>query len=143
MILLDTSILSRVFRRPTRGPQEAAIQAEVESLIARRTPLGLPAMVLQEALSGIRSERQFNELEQKLVSSFEILHPRTPEYVEAARLRNRCLAAGFNASGVDCLIAVVTISGGHRLFAADRDFEVIATQAPLRLHKLTRSVGPR
>lgn len=143
MILLDTSILSRVFRRLHPGPQEEAVRAEIERLIARSTPMGLPAMVLQEALSGIRSEKQFAELEQKLLACFEILHPSTRDYLEAARLKNRCLTAGFNASGVDCLIAAVAVAGGHRLFAADQDFDAIAKHAPLKLHKMRQAGRPR
>ena len=96
-------------------------------------PIGLPSVVVQELLSGLRSEREFDELFERLRSAFAIIHPTLPDHVEAARLRNVCLAKGVNLSGVDCLIAAQTIAGGHELFAADGDFAHLARHAPLRL----------
>jgi predicted nucleic acid-binding protein len=139
VILLDTSVLSRAFRRSRPGPSEAALRDSLERLISGKTPLAIPAIVLQEILSGIRSEKQFAELEHKLVSSFQIVHPETAQYLEAASLRNRCLRAGLSVSGVDCLIAAIAIAGGHRLFAMDEDFESIAKHAALKLYRGKRN----
>lgn len=133
MILLDTSVLSRVFRRRRPGPEEERIRTVVERLLASEAPLGLPAIVLQEVLSGISDERQFAELAERLQSSFAILESSTADHVEAARLKNRCQAAGFNVSGPDCLIAVLAIAGGHRLYAVDQDFDRLAEHCPLEL----------
>ena len=135
MILLDTSILSRVFRRSRPGPEELRIQRVVEELMTGDDPLGLPGIVLQETLSGIRSEKQFATLENRLLAAFTVLLPTTAHHIDAARLRNKCLAKGLSASGPDCLIAAMAISGGHELFAADDDFEAIAKQAPLQLFR--------
>ena len=63
MILLDTSVLSRVFRRRRMGPEEQRLQAVVEELMSGDVPLGLPGIVLQEVLSGVRKEKQFADLE--------------------------------------------------------------------------------
>jgi predicted nucleic acid-binding protein len=139
VILLDTSVLSRAFRRSRPGPREDALRHSLERLASGKTPLGIPALVLQEILSGIRSEKQFAELERKLVSSFHIVHPDTSQYREAARLRNRCLRAGLSVSGVDCLIAATAIAGGHQLFSMDEDFDNIARHAPLKLYRGKRS----
>ena len=133
MILLDTSVLSRVFRRRRSGPKEIRLQHILEGLMAGDALLGIPGIVLQEVLSGIRVEKQFGELEKRLLAAFTIVLPTTEDYIEAARLRNRCLAKGLSASGPDCLIAVMVISGGHELFAADADFEAISKHAPLKL----------
>jgi predicted nucleic acid-binding protein len=133
VILLDTSVLSRVFRRRAAGDHEKRLQAIFAELAASETPLGLPGVALQEVLSGIRSERQFAELEQRLRSSFEILNAGTQDHVEAARLKNRCLAKGVTVSGPDCLIATLAIRGEHRLFAIDDDFRAMARHAPLKL----------
>ena len=113
---------------------EEALRRTLQRLVAGKTPLGVPAIVLQEVLSGIRGEKQFAELERKLLGSFQIVHPDTSQYLEAARLRNRCLRAGLSVSGVDCLIAAMAISGGHQLFAMDEDFESMAKHAPLKLY---------
>ncbi len=122
MILLDTSVLSRVFRRKRPGPAETRLREHVEQLLGSDMPLGLPGIVLQEVLSGIRSERQFADLERRLLGAFTIVHPTTADYVESARLKNRCLAGGLNASGPDCLIATVAIAGRHELFESRRGF---------------------
>lgn len=133
MILLDTSLLSRAFRRTRLGPVEQRLLVVLEALMAGEAPLGLPGIVLQEVLSGVRSEKQFAELERRLTAAFVILLPTTAEHIEAARLRNKCLAKGVSASGSDCLIAVQAIVGGHELFAADKDFKTIAKHVPLKL----------
>lgn len=135
MILLDTSILSRVFRRSRKGPQERRLQAVVEELMAGDLALGLPGIVLQEILSGIRSEKQFGDLKRRLLASFSILNAETRHHLEAARLRNTCLARGLTVSGPDCLIAAQAIDGHHELFAVDQDFEDLAGHVPLRLYK--------
>lgn len=135
MILLDTSVLSRVFRRRRMGPEEQRLQAVVEELMSGDVPLGLPGIVLQEVLGGVRKEKQFADLERRLLSSFSIVHPGTRDHIEAARLTNRCLAFGLTASGPDCLIAVLAISGDHELFALDDDFRGLAKHAPLKLFR--------
>lgn len=136
MILLDTSVLSRVFRRRRTGPEERRLQDAVEGLMVGDAPLGLPGVVLQEVLTGIRSVKQFADLERRLIASFSIVHPSTEDYVAAARLRNTCLASGLNVSGTDCLIAALAVAGSHELFAADSHFPAIAKHAPLKLYKV-------
>jgi hypothetical protein len=133
VILLDTSVLSRVFRRSRPGPDERRLHDVVTDLMADDRPLGLPGIVLQEVLSGIKSERQFDALEQRLLASFRILIPGIAEHVQAARLKNKCLNKGLSVSGADCLIATLTIAGGHELFAADDDFQAIAKHSMLKL----------
>jgi predicted nucleic acid-binding protein len=133
VILLDTSVLSRAFRRRSPGAEERRVRAVVEELLDGETALGLPGIVLQEVLTGIRSESQFAGLEERLVASFSIVSAGAADHVQAARLANRCQAAGLSASGPDCLIAVLAIAGSHQLFAMDDDFRAIAKQAPLKL----------
>ena len=133
MIVLDTSVLSRVFRRGRTGPEERRLQARVQDLLTGDVDLAVPGLVLMEVLSGIRDAAQFAALERRFVTGFTILLATTADHVEAARLRNRCLAKGLNASGPDCLIAAQVIAGGHELFAVDRDLQQVARHAPLRL----------
>jgi len=135
VILFDTSVLSRVFRRRRPGAEERRLQIVFDELMASDVPLGMPGMVLQEVLSGIRSHRQFSDLTAKLLAAFTVVPEGVPEHVEAARVRNTCLGKGLNVSGVDCLIAACAITGNHELFAVDEDFETIAMHAPLRLFR--------
>jgi len=101
--------------------------------MASDVPLGLPGIVLQEVLSGIRSDRQFSNLAAKLIAAFAVVPEGLSEHVEAARVKNTCLRNGLNVSGIDCLIAACAITGNHELFAVDKDFEAIAMHAPLKL----------
>jgi predicted nucleic acid-binding protein len=117
------------------GPEERHVQAVVEELMTADIPLGLPAIVLQEVLTGVRSEKQFADLERRLLASFSIVHSGTRDHIDAARLKNKCLAAGVTPSGPDCLIAVLAIAGDHELFAMDEDFRGLARQAPLKLFR--------
>lgn len=133
MILIDTSVLSRTLRRRRPGADERRLSERLETILASDAPVGVPGVVLQELLSGIRSEKQFTELEAYLVSAFAILHAQTRDYVEAARLRNVCFEKGLNVSGPDCLIATLAIGGGHQLFAIDEDFVALARHSPLQL----------
>ena len=135
MILFDTSVLSRVLRRRHPGPAERRLRAVFDELMASDDPLCLPGIVLQEVLSGVRSERQFAELSGRVLAAFSILPEGVSEHVEAARVRNVCLAKGLNVSGVDCLIAACAITGGHQLFTVDEDFEAIAKHTPLKLYR--------
>lgn len=133
MILLDTSVLSRVFRRKQHGPSERRLQSAFQELMASDEPLGMPGIVLQEVLSGIRSQRQFNDLSAKLLAAFTVLPEGVSEHLEAARIRNVCVGKGLNVSGVDCLIAACAILGDHELFALDDDFVAMARHVPLKL----------
>ena len=133
MILFDTSILSRVFRRRRLGPQERQLHATFEALMQSDAALGLPGIVLQEVLSGLPSEKAFRDLRAKLLGAFTILPASVDDHVEAARLKNLCISKGANVSGVDCLIAATAIAGAHELFSADKDFEAIRRHTNLKL----------
>jgi predicted nucleic acid-binding protein len=123
VILIDTSVLSRVFRRRRPGVEERRLQNVLKELMETEAPLGLPGIVLQEVLSGIASEKQFTDLRTKLLAAFSIVPATTQDHVDAARLKNHCARKGLNASGIDCLIATSAIAGDHILFARDEDFE--------------------
>jgi predicted nucleic acid-binding protein len=135
VILFDTSVLSRVFRRKSPGAEERRLQAVFDDLMASDVPLGMPGIVLQEVLSGIRTQRQFVDLSAKLLAGFAIVPEGVSEHVEAARLKNVCLGKGLNLSGIDCLIAACASVGGHELFTVDEDFATIAKHSPLKLFK--------
>src|SRR5688572_23391869 len=117
------------------GPAEHHLQTAVEELMAGEVPVGLPGIVLQEVLSGVRGEKQFADLEQRLLASFSIVNASTRDHVDAAHLKNRCLNAGLSASGPDCLITVLAIAGDHELFAMDADFTALAKHSRLRLFR--------
>jgi predicted nucleic acid-binding protein len=136
VILIDTSVLSRVFRRRQPGPVERRLHVVFERLMLSEAPLGLPGIVLQEALSGLASQREFDDLAARFLGAFSVISATTADHVAAARLRNVCMRRGVNASGVDCLIAATAIGGGHELLTLDADFGRIAKHSALRLYEL-------
>jgi len=133
VILFDTSVLSRVFRRKTPGPREARLTHAFETLMSSDESLGLPAIVLQEILTGLPTEKQLREMLSRLEGAFTVIPATVENHVEAARLRNLCVSKGKNVSGIDCLIAAMTIAGDHRLFALDADFGAIRGHCSLKL----------
>lgn len=135
MILFDTSVLSRVFRRRRPGAEERRLQALFEGLMVSDERLGLPGIVLQEVLSGMASPKQFADLRGRLLAALTVIAASRDDHVEAARLKNQCMVKGLNVSGIDCLIAATAIAGDHELFAVDGDFEDISKHAPLRLYR--------
>ena len=135
MILFDTSILSLAFRRASPESKERRIAEIVAELLTGEASLGLPAIVLQEVLSGIRSEEQFTDLERRLRAAFDVMIPTAEDHIAAARLKNQCLSKGISASGPDCLIAAQTLNGAHELFTTDPDFTAIAKVVPLKLYQ--------
>jgi len=133
VILLDTSVLSRVFRRKRPGSEERRLRGVLAGLMESEAPLGLPGIVLQEVLSGMTRQTQFTDLRAKLLAAFAILPATIQDHLDAAHLKNMCASKGLNASGIDCLIAASAIAGDHVLFARDDDFEAISEHAPLKL----------
>lgn len=133
MILLDTSVLSRVFRRQRPGPAERELHSAFERLMSSDRSVGLPGIVLQEVLSGLKSEKQLAELQGKLLAAFAIVPATVDDHLQAARLKTRCIARGVNVSTADCLIAASAITGGHALFSIDDDFEAIRRHSELQL----------
>ncbi len=142
------TMLARRLRAPANGQLQLTGRAEVgppvlavrtsvtEGRLAadpRRSADALSGIVLQEVLSGIRSKRQFADLERRLLASFTVLNPSASDYIEAGKLRNKCLVSGLTASGPDCLSPTLAMVGPHELFAADEDFQCISKHSPLKL----------
>lgn len=132
MIVLDTSVLSEVFRRRKPTEPEPAAVAAVRRMISEDWPLSVPGVVLQELLSGVRVREQFRRLE-SLTDGFPLLLASRREHVAAARISNTCRRTGVSVSTVDCLIAAQTIAAAGRLFTLDSDFERIAAHTDLKL----------
>ena len=132
MIVVDTSVLSLAFRRPSKlDPHPAAV--ELRRLVEADEEVALPGLVLQEILSGVRDEDQFAALLASL-EGFPVLRTTTNEHVLAARVRNRAMTAGVAVSTVDALIAAQTIAARGRLFTTDEDFFRLAPLCGLGLY---------
>jgi predicted nucleic acid-binding protein len=53
------------------------------------------------------------------------------DFINAAKLKNRCRSKGVQAGSIDFLIAAVCIDRNYFLLSADKDFVNIARHCPL------------
>lgn len=132
MIVLDTSVLSHVFRRPSRHAAESEVVKRYTELIDDEVPLVVPGIVYQELLSGVRDDLQFARL-RRVLEGFPMILAGSTEHLEAARLVNGLRRHGLAVSAVDALIASIAMQRNAFLFTTDADFQRIAQFAPLRL----------
>jgi predicted nucleic acid-binding protein len=133
LVVIDTSIWSLAFRR---APDK--LSAEEKRLVAcwQRLILGdevsLLGAIRQEALSGVRSAKQFELLRARL-RAWDDEPVTADDYEEAARFSNTCRANGIAHSNVDILICAVAARRGYDVFTTDRDFDHYAKVLPIRL----------
>ena len=140
MILLDTSVLSLAFRRRRQDEPEPYVVVVLRRMLLEDVSLTVPGIVLQEVLSGVRTEAQFSRLK-SLVEAFPILMAEPYHHVAAARIANACGHKGVSTSAVDCLIAALATSSDAPLFTFDEDFLRMAPHCGLRLFKVREQRG--
>lgn len=129
-IVVDTSVWSLALRRKSYHPSVA-----VENLtrcLEEGESLFLLGVILQELLQGLRRRDDFDRL-QKRLEPFPLIDPRREDYVEAARLRNRCESRGVQAGTIDFLISAICIQNDCFLLTTDEDFKAIARHSTLKL----------
>jgi predicted nucleic acid-binding protein len=125
MILLDASVLVAAYRRkPPRGGKSAAAAA-LRRMIEAGTVLGIPAIVLQEVLTGVRSATQFQELHAHL-TAFRVLPATIADHVKAAQLAAACSEKRIHCAVSAALIVAQAVHGGWRLYTLDRDLAAVA-----------------
>jgi predicted nucleic acid-binding protein len=133
VILLDTSVLSLVLRRRKVGPSELRLAERLQRILNTGQRVGVPGPVVQELLSGIREESQFEKIKSVLLRGYPVVVATLGDHVLAADVVNRCRRKGIAASHGDALIAALALNRRATLFAADQDFEHIAKAVPLKL----------
>jgi hypothetical protein len=130
-ILVDTSIWSLVLRRPVVDPQARGVRT-LYGCLGRGDHPHVVGAIIQELLSGIRSEEQFGAVSDGL-AALPLVVPNRETYSDAARLYNACQRKGVQAGQTDCLIAVACIENDLPLLTVDDDFSRIARCCALRL----------
>ena len=133
MIAVDTSVLSLAFRRARRSttrPHPAAVR--LRRGIERGEPVVVPAICLQEVLSGVRTGEQFERLA-SLMAPFPVLLASRAHHVAAAHIANACRAGGIAVAAVDALVAALAIEHAARLLTTDDDFKAIVRHSALKL----------
>ena len=131
-VLVDTSVWSLALRRDA-----AASNAETDELteLIREGRVVMIGAIRQELLSGLRSDKQFEELKEKL-RAFPDVELSEADYEEAARCFNRCRRAGLQGSNTDFLICAVARGRKISVFTTDQDFVGFAEVLGIELHQL-------
>jgi len=140
MIFLDTSVLSLAFRRRRGGEPEPRVAVVLRRLVADDAPMGVPGIVLQELLSGVRTPQEFDHL-MGIMAGFPLVIARREDHLAAARVANACAREGVPTSTVDCLIAALAITRQAALFTLDADFARMAAPSGLTLFEVAKSGG--
>ncbi|MBU0608695.1 MAG: PIN domain-containing protein [Armatimonadetes bacterium] len=125
MYVIDTSVWSRALRRQTHGMEESRAAALIRRLVVDNEEIATPGIVLQELLSGLRVEQEFERLSRAL-DPFDVVLATKEHHLLAARLFNICKAHGLNVSPTDVLIAATAIRCGATLVTSDGDFRRMA-----------------
>ena len=140
MILLDTTTLSLAYCRHHRVEPESPEVEILRQMILNDVPLAVPGIVLQEVLSGVRTEAQFERLK-RLLEPFPILTAEPRHHVLAAKIANACRRKGVATSTVDCLIAALATSSDASLFTLDEDFVRMVPLCGMKLNASTVDSG--
>lgn len=94
----------------------------------------LPGLVLTEVLQGLENETEASRVAELMSAFQEPPELKTEDYRRAAALYRACRARGTTPrSTIDCLLAQTCLNLDLPILASDRDFEVIAQVAPLRI----------
>ena len=128
-VLVDTSIWSLALRKAS-GPDPRARQQLAELIAGHRAQIIGP--IRQELLSGIKDERQFEDLSGHL-SAFPDLAVVADDYVMAAKFFNLCRKNGIQGSNTDFLICAVSIRNRLSILTADDDFRQFSKVLPISL----------
>lgn len=130
MILVDSSAWVE-FDRATNS----AVDRELTQLIATGGPIAVTEPVVMEVCAGARDHRREREL-RRLLDRFQLARfDAAADFNAAVTIYRTCRRAGVTPRGlVACLIAAVTLRGGHEVLAKDRDLANVARVVGLRLH---------
>ena len=131
MIIIDTSVWI-----PLLNGIEHPKAEQARTVIEGPEDVGVPGVILEEILRGLRSDAQFRRVRDFLLGDFWYLEMTQPLFLRSAEIYRALRKKGRTIrSPADCLIAACAITGNHELFAADQDFEAIAKHAPLKLYR--------
>ena len=129
MIVIDTSVwillLNGIAHPKVRRARE---------LIDGPEDVGVPGIVLEEILRGLKNDSQFRRVRDLLLSDFTYLEMRQTLFVQAAEIYRALRKKGKTiGSPGDCLIAACAIEEHASLLENDADFRTIAELFPLKL----------
>jgi predicted nucleic acid-binding protein len=129
VIIIDTSVwipLLNGIDHPKADRARAVIEGSED--------VGVPGVILEEILRGLRSDAQFRRVRDLLLSDFTYLEMKQPLFIHSAEIFRALRKKGRTIrSPADCLIAACAIEETASLLENDADFRAIAEVAPLKL----------
>jgi predicted nucleic acid-binding protein len=133
-VLVDTAVWSLALRRkPHQLNEHETLLVDELTALGREGRARIIGLVRQEVLSGIKTQREFDKLRQKL-STLRDEPVDTQDHEAAAEAGNKCRTRGIAVSTVDILICAVAQRRGMPIFTTDPDFSRYARVLALTLH---------
>ena len=97
-------------------------------------PVLVPGLVLTELLQGLQNEAVATHIAELMTAFPSPPELETGDYRSAAGLYRACRARGMTPrSTIDCILAQICLKFDLPILARDRDFELIAQIAPLKI----------
>jgi predicted nucleic acid-binding protein len=134
-VLIDTSVWSQALRRQSAEASSTAQERVVDVLkeLIHDSRIAMLGPVRQELLSGVKTPKQFETLQQ-ILSVFSDEPLRSQDYEQAAKNFNQCRQGGVQGSNTDFLICAVSMARGWPIYSLDKDFEHYKKYLPLQLY---------
>ena len=124
--LVDTSAWIQYLNLPD-FPQGHAIRKWLERGHAHTTGL-----IVAELIQGARNERDLEAID-IIAETAVVLEPTTTTWMTAGRLSRDLRKKGLTIPLQDCLLAVLAVDHGLKLFTLDRHFTLINKHYPLHM----------
>lgn len=129
-LLIDTSVWSEAFRRKNKSVNSEG--TFLFQIIKNEEEIFLTGIILQEILTGIKSQKIFDDINNHL-RFFNFINPSNKDHILAAQLRNDLAKKGITVATIDVLIAQIAISHNLTLATFDSDFVKIAENSKLKI----------
>ena len=135
-VLIDTSVWSQALRRQSAEASSTAQERVVDVLkeLIHDSRIAMLGPVRQELLSGVKTPKQFETLQQ-ILSVFSDEPLRSQDYEQAAKNFNQCRQGGVQGSNTDFLICAVSMSREWPIYSLDKDFEQYKNHLALKLYR--------
>jgi predicted nucleic acid-binding protein len=134
MIIVDTAIWSKAFRRKSASGGDRRAMQELHGILENEKEI-LIGPVRQELLSGISDKNVFNDLMEKLYG-FNNYEVQLADHDLAAEYFNVCMRKGIQGSQTDYLICAVACRYNFEIFTEDRDFYNYKKYLPITLYAI-------
>ena len=134
-VLIDTSVWSQALRRQSSevsSTDQVRVVNVLKELI-HDSRIAMLGPVRQELLSGVKTQKQFETLQQ-ILSVFSDETLQREDYEQAAKNFNQCRQGGVQGSNTDFLICAVSMLRGWPIYSLDRDFEQYQKHLKVKLH---------